>query len=43
MDNLYYKSYIQASSYSIGLWSDMFYNEWKTRMSIYAEKSRLVC
>lgn len=31
MDKFYYKPYIRASAYMMGLWSGMFYNEWKSK------------
>lgn len=31
MDKFYYKPYIRASAYMMGLWSGMFYNEWKDK------------
>jgi peptidoglycan/LPS O-acetylase OafA/YrhL len=31
MDKFYYKPYIRASAYMMGLWSGMFYNEWKAK------------
>jgi peptidoglycan/LPS O-acetylase OafA/YrhL len=31
MDKFYYKPYIRASAYLMGLWSGMFYNAWKDK------------
>lgn len=31
MDKFYYKPYIRASAYMMGMWSGMFYNEWKDK------------
>jgi peptidoglycan/LPS O-acetylase OafA/YrhL len=31
MDDFYYKPYIRASAYMMGLWSGILYNEWKAK------------